>query len=459
MRRLVRRVHAWWSRRTIQLRTSLVATVVALIGLGVIAGTSAGFLGWFLLDSVDTELRVKASATAAHLSGGVPPGRLAGQGIRILDTAGQPVDGLPTTGLHPWELNDLKAGNGVLESSRHPDEQWSHRWVGRVVPGPQGEPRLVLAEAGLVGYTDTLSTANQLLWLGSVLAAGMVGLSTWVVVRRSLRPVDRMRVAAGSLPKGQRLPVPGADDELRSLAEALNSMLARRDADTEWLRRFTGDAAHELRNPVASIRAQAEVAVVHPDPDLAQETLQDIAVEAQRLSNMVEGLLELARAESGTYPAASPVELGDAVRAGADRSNMRGVRPRVRTVIPTGAVVILANPAEVATIVDNLLANALRHARALVRVSLLPAAGSVRLIVDDDGQGIPEEHRVRVFHRFHRVQSDRARSSGGAGIGLALVAEAVQRRGGSVRAAESPEGGARIEVRWPLSGPLRAERT
>jgi signal transduction histidine kinase len=458
MNRPFRWVRAWWSRRTIQFRTSVVATAVALVGLGVIARISAGFIAWFLLDSVDTELRVTASTAASRLATGAPPASLSRGGIRVLDTAGQPMDGLPATTLHPWELNELKSGKGVLDVPRFPFEQSSSRWAGQVVPAPQGEPRLVLAEAGLVGYADTLSVVNRLLWLGSGLAAGTVGLATWIVVRRSLRPVERMRIAAGSLPAGERLPVPEAEDELRSLAEALNTMLARRDADTDWLRRFTGDAAHELRNPVASIRAQAEVAVVHPDPDLAQETLQDIATEAQRLSSMVDGMLELARAESGAQPTAGPVELGEAVRAVADRFNMRGVTPRVRVVAPTGAVVIWANSAEVATVADNLVVNALRHARALVRLSLLPAAGSVRLVVDDDGPGIPAEHRDRVFHRFHRVECDRARSTGGSGLGLALVAEAVQRRGGSVRAGESPEGGARIEVRWPLPGPLPASR-
>jgi two-component system, OmpR family, sensor kinase len=447
--RPIRHIRSWWSRRTIQFRTSVVTTVVALVGLGAIARISVGFIGWLLLESVDTELHGKVSAVAGRLATGSPPRTLSGAEIRILDTAGNPVDGLPDIDLHPWQINDLKSGDGVLAFDQNPG-----RWVGAVVPDPQGEPRLVLAGAGFVGYHDTLGKAGRALGLGSLLAAGTVGLATWVVVRRSLRPVERMRVAAGALPKGERLPVPEAADELRALAEALNAMLARRDADTDWLRRFTGDAAHELRNPVASIRAQAEVAVVHPDPELAQETLQDIAAEAQRLSELVDGLLALARAESGTQPEPRPVELVAAVRAAADRANMRGARPRVQVAIPTGTIVVMASPAEVSTVLDNLIANALRHARALVRVSLLPAAGTVRMVVDDDGAGIPREHRDRVFDRFHRVQRDRARSTGGSGLGLALVAEAVRRRGGAVRAAESPEGGARLEVRWPLPGPL-----
>jgi two-component system, OmpR family, sensor kinase len=441
----LRRIWLWWCRRPIQFRTSVVATAVALVGLGLIARTSVGLIGWIMVRSVDTDLRVKVSMVAGQPA---PPRMFAGAQIRVLDTTGQPIDGSPALGLRPWEVNELKSGQGVLEFPQY--------WVGTVVPDQQGAPRLVLGGSALVGYHDTLATADRALGVASLIAAAMVGLTTWMVVRRSLRPVQRLRIAATSLPEGQRLPVPEANDELRALAEALNAMLARRDASTEWLRRFTGDAAHELRNPVAAIRAQAEVAVVHPDPELAQETLQEIASEAQRLSDLVEALLALARAESGAQPAAHPVELGAAVRAAADRCNMCGVVPRVQVVVPSGTVVIKANSTEVATVVDNLIANALRHCRALVRISLLPAGTTVRLVVDDDGPGIPVEDRARVFDRFHRVQGDRARSTGGSGLGLALVAEAVRRRGGSVRVVESPEGGARLEVRWPLPGLLPA---
>ena len=102
--------------------------------------------------------------------------------------------------------------------------------------------------------------------------------------RSSLRPVERIRRAAGRLPAGSRLPLPSAHDELRSLAAALNALLARRDEATERMRRFTGDAAHELRSPVASIRVQAEVAVANPDPELSQEVLGEVVRESVRLA-------------------------------------------------------------------------------------------------------------------------------------------------------------------------------
>ncbi|MDA3646148.1 HAMP domain-containing histidine kinase [Saccharopolyspora indica] len=450
------RLRQWWHRRTIQFRTSVVAAAVALIGLGVIAHASTGIVGWLMIESVDADLHRTATATAEQLEAGAPAASLARPDIRVLDVAGTPVDSLPAPGFFRWQVDQLRAGGGVLDFDP-PTEL--HRWQGVVVPAPDGQPLLVATGARLVGFLDAAGKTSRLLGFGSVLAACLVGLATWVVVRRALRPVERMRMAAAGLPEGRRLPVPEAADELRALAQELNTMLARRDADTERLRRFTGDAAHELRNPVASIRAQAEVAVVHPDPELAQETLQDIAGEAQRLSELVESLLTLARAERGMGTPGQPVDLGAAARAAAARLESPG-GPQVVIEAPAAPVLVLADPAELSSVLDNVVGNALRYTRTVVRVSVFAdgmgasGAGWVWLVVDDDGPGIPAEHRLRVFDRFHRVEQDRARSTGGAGLGLSLVADVVRRRGGTVRAGVSPEGGARVEARWPGYRPL-----
>lgn len=429
------RLTRWWQRRTIQFRTSVVATVVALIGLGVIAHAGGGVVSWLLIDSVDADLSRIASVSARRIMGGAPPEAVARPDVRILTPRGKPVDGLPDPDLERWQLDELRDGDGVLDFEA-PAEL--HRWRGVLITAPDGRRLLVAADARLVGFADTAGRTGQLLAIASVFAAALVGLATWLVVRRSLRPVERIRAAATGLPEGERLPVPTAADEIRALAEDLNSMLARRDAATERLRRFTGDAAHELRNPVAAIRAQAEVAVVHPDPELAQQTLQDIAHEAERLSELVESLLALARAERDAEPA-EPVDVAAATRGLGD----------VELDVPDDPVMIAATPAEVSTVLGNVLDNARRYAQHLIRVSVISEPERVRLVVDDDGAGIPPEHREKVFDRFHRVEEDRARATGGAGLGLALVAETVRRRGGAVLAGESPEGGARIEVVWP----------
>ena len=272
------------------------------------------------------------------------------------------------------------------------------RWVAVPALAPDGTPRLVVASADLVGGTALMRRTAGLAVVGALFATLVVAGAAWVATRAALRSVDRLRTAAAALPPGDRLPVPAARDEVRALAEELNALLARRDEAVARLERFTGDAAHELRSPVAAIRAQAEVAVAHPDPALAEETLRAVAVEAERLTALLADLLALARADAGQRPPASPVDLVAAARAAIGRQNRHGAV--VKLVAPAPAAVA-ASPGEVALVLDNLLGNALRHARAVVQVGVLPAGRTVRLVVEDDGPGIPAggpRPRVRPLH-------------------------------------------------------------
>ncbi|MGQ0838148.1 sensor histidine kinase [Actinokineospora sp.] len=432
-----------WLRRTIRFRITTVATAVTLAVLLGLAVLTSSMIGPLLVDSADAELSSTLDSAAERVRQGRPAvAPSPNVQVRVLDTAGEPVDGGPRTDLAPADLRVLKAGVPVLRANDSP----TARWLGTVATAPDGSQRLVVVGTGLIGYQEAQGAALRWLLAAAAIAAAAAAVATWFAVRSSMRPVDRMRTAAARLGPGRRLPIPEAHDELRSLAGALNALLTRRDEAADRLRRFTGDAAHELRSPVASIRVQAEVAVAHPDPELSQEVLADVVRESERLSGLVDGLLTLARSDAGELPPAEPVDLaaaaGDAVLRCADDG------PAVQVHVPPGACWVLAAPSEVDLVLDNLLRNACRHARARVTVTVLPAAKSARLVVDDDGHGIAAEHRDRVFDRFYRVQDDRARSSGGSGLGLALVAEVVRRRGGIVRVGESPEGGARFQVSW-----------
>jgi signal transduction histidine kinase len=443
MSALLRRVRALWWRRTLRFRITAVATAVTLVVLLSLALLTSNLMRPLLVRSADTELQATLTAVLPQVAAGqVPRPGPVGMQVHVLDTAGDPVDGLPRPPLDPDEVRELKAGTPVFRRAASPPQ----RWVGTVVSAPDGAQRLVVVGTGLVGYRSAPRRAVNWLVLAAFLGSAAGGFATWFAVRSSLRPVERMRRAAARLPAGSRLPLPGAHDELRSLAAALNALLARRDEATERVRRFTGDAAHELRSPVASIRVQAEVAVANPDPELSQEVLSEVVRESERLSTLVDGLLTLARSDAGEIPAAEPVDLAESARDAVARLDSEG--PPVTLHVGGGPCWISAAPSEVDLVLDNLLRNATRHARARVAVSVLPAASSVRLVVDDDGNGIAEEHRKRVFDRFYRVQDDRARASGGNGLGLALVAEVVRRRAGTVTVGESPDGGARFQVRW-----------
>ena len=414
----------WWLRRTLRFRITVVSTGVALLCLLALTLLAPDLIGRVQVSAVDAELERSGS-------------------VRVLDTAGNPLDGGPRPDLTAADIRQLKAGERVLRV----DGASAHRWLGRVMFAADGTPELHVVGDTLVGYREANDLGTRWLAVAAVLVAGLVGIATWLSVRSSLRPVERMRVAAGRLPGGERLPVPAARDELQALAEALNALLARRDEATERLRRFTGDAAHELRSPVTSVRAQAEVAVAHPDPDFSIEVLESVVEESERLSNLVDALLLLARADTGELPRAEPVDLVLQSQAAVERMATTGLLVSIHA--PIGACLIQAARTEVELVLDNLLRNAARYARTFIRISVLPAPREIRLLVDDDGHGIPPEHREKVFDRFYRVESDRGRATGGFGLGLALVAHLVRRRRGTVRAAESPEGGARLEVRWP----------
>jgi signal transduction histidine kinase len=431
----------------VRVRITLVATTVTVLCLVVLARFTSGLQGSLLLDAADSDLTARISSAAAVVQDGHLPTVAAGDiTVRVTDRAGTPVDGGSPAPLDAAQIRSLEAGQGVLDTSTSPPR----RWLGTVVSAPDGSQRLVVAGSALVGYAQAQWLAFQWSLIAALLAGAAAGVATWLAVRSSLRPVQRMRLAAAALPPGERLPLPAARDELRTLAEAINALLARRDEARARLQRFTGDAAHELRSPVASIRAQAEVAVLHPDAEFAQEVLTEVVTESERLSALIDDLLVLSRSDAGEIPPAGPVDLALAAQSAVGRLAKDGRSIRLR--VPTQSCSVWAAPAELDLVLDNLLRNAVRHARAQITVFVLPTAGGgARLLVDDDGHGVPEEHRTKVFDRFYRVHDDRGRRTGGFGLGLALVAEVVRRRGGTASVAESPDDGARFDIRWPGS--------
>ena len=439
--RALRAAREWWARRTLRVRITLTVGTVALVALLALSRFATVLAFGALVDATDQELRTQSLQAVARLDDGAT----AVPGVRVVDMAGQAVDEGPPLPLDGWQVAQLAAGEGVTT------QRFSapRRWIAELAIAPDGTPRLAVASADLVGGTALTRRAAGLAVFGAVLAALVVAGAAWVATRAALRPVDRLRTAAAALPPGDRLPMPAATDEVRALAQELNALLARRDEAVARLERFTGDAAHELRSPVAAIRAQAEVAVAHPDPALADETLRAVAVEAERLTDMLADLMALARADAGQRPSPRPVDVVAAARAAIGRQNRHGAVVKLVAPAPAAAA---ASPGEVALVLDNLLGNALRHARSLVQVGVLPAGRTVRLVVEDDGPGIPAADRDRVFDRFTRLDPDvESRAGGGAGLGLALVAALVAGRGGTVAAGEAPGGGARVEVRWPAA--------
>jgi signal transduction histidine kinase len=281
--------------------------------------------------------------------------------------------------------------------------------------------------------------------------AGIVALTTWFAVGRSLAPVERMRqqveeMSASDL--SRRVDEPPTRDEIGRLAHTMNGMLGRLQDAQAAQRRFVSDASHELKSPLASLRQYAEVAHAHPDRISAAELSDAVLEEGARLERLVQGMLVLSRADEGGLALhVADVDLDDLLLAEAERLravgavgvDVTGVHPvRVR-----GDVGLLSQ------VTRNLADNAARHARSHVSLGVAAAPAGAVLTVADDGAGIPAAERDRVFERFVRLDEARARDAGGSGLGLAIVREIVRAHGGDVRVDAAPSGGARFSVTLP----------
>jgi signal transduction histidine kinase len=218
-------------------------------------------------------------------------------------------------------------------------------------------------------------------------------------------------------------------------------MLARLESAEQRQRALVSDAAHELRSPLASIRLQLEVALGHPEGQHWPETAEGVMEDAMRLSRLAEDLLALARLdERGGVPARSePVDLDEVVRQTADRYG----EARLTVCDP---VVVRGDALDLSRVLTNLVDNAVRHTASKVEIAL---TSDGVLTVTDDGPGIPEQDRERVFNRFTRLDSGRSRDEGGAGLGLAIVLETVRAHGGGV-VLEDASPGLRVVVRLPV---------
>ncbi|MFF0201355.1 sensor histidine kinase [Streptomyces sp. NPDC005017] len=264
------------------------------------------------------------------------------------------------------------------------------------------------------GVAEATSTVTRMLLVGLPVLLVLAAASTWVAVGRTLRRVARAEAAQ---------------------------------------RRFVSDASHELRSPVATVRQSAEVALAHPGRTDATALAGTVLDEAVRMQRLVDDLLLLARAdEDAIRLSRRPVDLDDLVFEEARRLRERQDGPRVdSTGVSAGRV--LGDEDALRRVVRNLGENAARHARSRVALTLGTAGATVRLDVDDDGPGVPEGERTRVFDRFVRLDEARARGAGGAGLGLAIVAELVAAHEGTVTVGTAPElGGARFTLVLP-AGP------
>ena len=286
-----------------------------------------------------------------------------------------------------------------------------------------------------------------------LLVAAVAGLA-WVLAGRALRPVEAIRgevEAISGSTLDRRVPVPASGDEVARLAATMNAMLDRLEGAALRQQRFVADASHELRSPVAAIRTELEVAQRTAGPGDWPAVAERLLREEARLEAVIADLLLLASLDEGApLPDARPVDLAEEARAEVARRTGLATRVHLEVEAPRPAVVD-GSPTQLRRALSNLLDNAERHASGVVRIAVHQRDGRVRVLVDDDGPGIPEADRARVFERFTRLDDHRGRNGtdGGSGLGLSLVQRIATRHRGSVTVDTAPVGGARLVLDLP----------
>jgi len=445
-----------WQRTGLQTRVTLLAgaavAVALLAGSLLLVGLLRAGLTGAVDDRAEQRLVEVERLVAEQRLPAVLPAADPTVLVQVLDRAGGVV--AATTGtsravplLTPPEVEAAVASGGAL------DVAGSRAGYGdalRVQALATESGPVVVAAVPVTAIDDPLRLVRTGLLVGIPLLLLVSAGGVWLTVGRTLRPVKQLRAGAAAVTAAEparRLPVPAAEDEVRRLAETLNGMLDRLETGGARQRAFVADAAHELRSPLTAIRTTLEVALVHPDPEGPEASMQVALEEVLRMGRLVDDLLLLARLDAGAVRAGVPVDLADVVRDVTATVTMTRSRP-VQVELDLEAAPVLADRDALGRVVRNLVENAARHAETTVRVQVRDGA-QVALCVDDDGPGIPSADRERVFDRFTRLDTPRSRDTGGAGLGLAIVRELVTSMGGSVAVEQSPAGGARLRLLLP----------
>ncbi len=435
----------------IRIRTTVAAVVVVGVGMLIASLVMLNYVARSLTAQVGDEAELRArelTRDPASIADGVtvPVGEPKEAFVQVLAGDAVVASSENVSGEPPLVL--LRAGRQAsLDAVPFTPGPFVVDAVGATTP--EGE-RLVMVGLNIDDVVEARHAVAVALLIGGPLLLLVVGLVTWWIVGRTLRPVEDMRIEVERISSRElhrRVPVPAADDEISRLGSTMNQMLDRLDAAQRRERRFVSDASHELRSPTASIRQHAEVAREHPDRTSVGELAEVVLQEDERLQRLVEDLLLLAQLdETGPDPSVE-VDLDDLVLA--EGARLRAISGLEVDMVGVSGGRVMGNRSHLQRMVRNLVDNAAHHARERAALGLESRDGQVVLTVEDDGPGIRAEDRQVVFDRFVRLDDARARGTGGTGLGLAIVREVATSHGARVDLADGALGGLLVQVRFP----------
>jgi heavy metal sensor kinase len=461
-------------RLPIRWRLTLWYAALLTVALALFGGALYLMLRQQLYSSFDEQLLNQAALTLtsvrfidgqpvlAPAAGRLPEGEYF---LRLLDATGKPIfaTGAPLNGM-PLRQEIIAAG--LAGETRYSSARDEDGETLRIISVPVRESaRDGGSVAGILQLgldrneiEEPLTLFLSALALATPLVLVVSAAAGYLLAGRALAPVTTItdlaaRIGAGDLQTRLDLDLP--DDELGRLARTFDAMLARIDDAFERQRRFTGDAAHELRTPLSLLQTRFDLALARRRTnDEYREAIQEAQTDLTRLTGLVNTLLTLARADSGQFSLdRSSFDLASTVAAVCDQymplAGAAGVTLRC-DLHPTPLV---ADEDLLLQVLVNLLDNALAHTPAggTIGVSCRCEAGTARLHIADSGEGIAPQHLARVFERFYRVDTGRARSRGGTGLGLAICQTIVQAHGGAIEVTSTPDTGTHVEVTLPAA--------
>lgn len=438
---------------SLRVRLTLAATAVVAVALAAGAIALTAVLQAGRVAALDEVVRGRVATVKSLVASDSVPSTLGvgqpGEIAQVLDADGRVLATSPTASrtlplLDAATAQRLRGDDDVSVSTTATGYDAAAR-VAVLATTYRGAPVTVVASVPLQEVRGVVRALRVALVGVVPVVSAIVGLLVWVSLGRALRPVEELRRAAADVAlEGGRgtLPVPAADDEIGALARTLDAMLARLRAAADRQRTFVADAAHELRSPLAALRATVEVTASHPGSTTTAGLAAELEPEIVRMQALVDDLLLLARV------GAHPLARADVDLLGLTERLVATLAPDARrtvTVTVTGTGRARADDAAATRVLRNLVDNAVRHAR--TRVDVTVADGLVT--VDDDGAGIGPQERDVVFERFVRLDEARERDAGGSGLGLAIARELAREMQGDVTLDDAPAGGLRAVLRLP----------
>jgi signal transduction histidine kinase len=301
---------------------------------------------------------------------------------------------------------------------------------------------------------SSLSGIVVFLFISAVPSLLAALVASWLVAGRALRPLQVVATTAEDIGRtrdfGRRLPTPRSRDEVARLTASFNGMLTRLQDAFESQRRFVADASHELRTPLTTIQGNAGLLAARTvSEEVQRSAIADMVQETGRMARLVDRLLTLARADSGFELHLTPLDIGSVVEVVCRQA--AGAHPSQHLEVDASAALIEGDEDALRQLLWILLDNAFRYSTSTVEVRLHTEAAWARLLVTDDGPGIPSQFRERIFERFYRA--DTSRTGSHAGLGLSIASWIVAQHRGRIIAGEAALGGAAFLVDLPLLSP------